>query len=77
MTPSSAFDLPTLARGIYTAPYRIRGCEALLAVTSAGELIGPVRVPEGADKDQASRCLDAFLDQIDAPLRPTLTLLRP
>jgi hypothetical protein len=64
-----------LDRGVWTAPYLIRGCEALEVVSSTGERIAEVRIPHETDKSVAIRHLEGLLDTVD-PLRPTLTLLR-
>ena len=37
------------ARGVYEAPYLVKGCPALLAIDSQGNCVRRVRLVEGAD----------------------------
>lgn len=64
------------ARGIYTAWYRIDGCEVLYAVTSAGERLKKIIVLRpGVSEERAIRWLEDMLDRVDPP-RPALTLVK-
>lgn len=64
-------------RGVYEAPFRVDGHEALLAVDSRGEARKVAKLLPGTSYDRVRASLEAWLDAHDPlPRPPKLELVR-
>jgi hypothetical protein len=66
MGESAAHQL--LERGVWTAPYLIRGHRALVAVTRFGVVCSHTVLLPGVDPVRAADALEARLDRLDPPI---------
>lgn len=74
---SSAVSLGRLfERGVWRAPYLVRGCPALIAVDAFGVARKHVVLHPGSDVVRESDALADALDLMDPPNAPRLTLVR-
>lgn len=61
-----------LSRGIYLAPYMVKGCPALIAVDSCGWAVKHLILRPAMDEERAWSVMEAWLDKFN----PTLQLVR-
>lgn len=54
-----------LERGVYIAPYTVRGAAAVIAVTSQGERSAVLRIGPDMPEAKARRILARHLDNVD------------
>lgn len=67
MSESAALKL--LERGVWTAPYLIRGHRALVAVNRFGVVCSHTVLLPGVDPMRAADALEQRLDRLDPPIR--------
>lgn len=65
-----------LERGVYIAPYTVRGAAAVIAVTSWGDRSAVLRIGPNMPEPKARRILTKHLDNVDPLPRRRLRIVR-